>query len=155
MRCVIRRGPPSGARSTWSYPADANRAAVLPCPLRRAEGGAPRDVIVLIDGVEHFVGETIDLLPIMQDMTGLRRRIITNIGMKLNDGKFAGGNAPDQLALIEPARQHGLPRVERIQNERLAGHITEEQTFANGRSLLVGNKFSVSQERLLPSSVRI
>jgi hypothetical protein len=87
-------------------------------------------------------------------MTGLRRRIVTNIGMKLNDGKFAGGDAPDQLALIEPARQDGLPRVERIQDERLAGHITDEQAFANRRSLLVRNKLSVGQERLLPFSVR-
>jgi hypothetical protein len=71
--------------------------------IKGAEGGAPRDLIVLIDGVEHFVGETIDLLPIMQDMTGSRRRIVANIGMKLNDGKFAGGNPLDQLVLIEPA----------------------------------------------------
>ena len=138
-----------------SQPQKITKNTLLFRDIKGTEGGAPRHVIVLIDGVEHFVGETIDLLPIMQDMTGLRRRIVTNIGMKLNDGKFAGGNAPDQLALIEPARQHGLPRVEWIQNERLAGHVTEQQTFANGRSLLVGNKFSVSQERLLPSSVRI
>src|SRR3954470_24365719 len=71
--------------------------------IKGAEGGAPRDLVVLIDGVEHLVGETIDFLPKMQDVTGRRRRIITNIGTKLNDGKFAGGDAPDQLALIEPA----------------------------------------------------
>jgi hypothetical protein len=76
--------------------------------VKRAESGAPSDLVVSIDGVEHFIGKPVDLLSIMQDVTGWRRRIVTNIGMKLNDGKFAGGDAPDQLALIEPARQYVL-----------------------------------------------
>src|ERR1700738_5603026 len=91
----------------------------------------------------------------MQDMTGWRRRIVTNIGAKLNDGKFVRGNAPNQLALIEPARQHVLPRVKWIQNERLARHVTEQQAFANRRSLFVRNISRISQERLLPFAVGI
>ena len=83
--------------------AETTKNTLLFRDIKRAEGGASRDLIVLIDGVEHFVGETIDLLPIMQDMTGSRRRIVANIGMELNDGKFAGGDAPDQLTLIELA----------------------------------------------------
>ena len=123
--------------------------------IKGAESGAPPNLVILIDRVEHFIGKTIDLLPIVQDVTGLRRRIVTNIGVKLNNGKFAGGNAPDQLALIEPAGQYVLSRVERVQNKRLARHIAEEQTFANRRSFPVRNIFGISQERLLPLAVGI
>ena len=91
-----------------SQPQKITENTLLFRDIKGAEGGAPRDFIVLIDGVEHFIGETIDLLPMVQDMTGLRRRIVTNIGAKLNDGKFVGGNAPYQFALFEPARQHVL-----------------------------------------------
>ncbi|HEY1430597.1 MAG TPA: hypothetical protein VGF39_03065, partial [Stellaceae bacterium] len=105
--------------------------------IKRAKSGAPADPVISIDGVEYVVGEPIDLLPIMEDMAKRRRRIVTNIGVKLNDGKFVGGNAFNQLALVEPARHHVLSRVERIQNERLARDVAKEQTFAKCRSVPV------------------
>src|SRR5271156_2656673 len=143
----------TGSICAWRRKIIAN--TLLFRDIKGAKSGAPRELVVLIDSVEHFIGETIHLLPIMQDVTGLRRRIVADIGAKLNDAKLVGGNTPDQLALIEPARQHELSRIERIQNERLARHITEEQAFANRRPLVVRNISGVSQERLLPSSLGI
>ena len=138
-----------------SQPQKITKNTLLFRDIKAAEGGAPRDVIVLIDGVEHFVGETIDLLPIMEDMAGLCCRIVTDISAKLDDGKFVGSDAPNKLALVEPARQHILPRVEWIQNKRLACEIAKKQTFANCRPMSARNIFGIGQEYLLPFAGRI
>ena len=84
-----------------AYPCIAAFATLLFWHIKGAEGGAPLDLVIPIDRVEHFIGETIDLLPIMQDVTGWSRQIVTNIGAKLNDGKFARGNPPDIQAKLE------------------------------------------------------
>ena len=79
------------------------RGATLSWNIKDAVLRASPNPVVTIYRIESFVSKTIELLWVMQDMAGGGCWIITDFAANLYHRKFMGGDAPDKLALIEPA----------------------------------------------------
>src|SRR5712671_5826302 len=79
---------PRGATLSWNIKDAALRASPNP--------------VVTIYRIKSLVGKAIELLWVMQNMAGGGCWIITDLAANLDHGKFAGGNAPDELTLVEP-----------------------------------------------------
>jgi hypothetical protein len=84
------------------------RGAALSRNIKDAILRASPNLIETIDRIKSFVSKTIELLWVMQDMAGSGCRIITDVSANLDHRKFVGGNAPDELALVEPTSQDVL-----------------------------------------------
>src|SRR5712691_8827661 len=84
------------------------RVATLSWNIKDAILRASPNLVVTIYRIKSFVSKTIKLLWVMQDMAGGGCWIITDLAANLDHRKFVGGNAPDELALVEPTGQDVL-----------------------------------------------
>jgi hypothetical protein len=66
------------------------------------------NLVVTIYRIKSLVGKTIELLWVMQNMARGGCWIVTDLAANLDHRKFARGNAPDELALVEPTSQDVL-----------------------------------------------
>jgi len=78
------------------------RGATLSWNIKDAILRASSNLVVTIYRIKGFVGKTIELLWVMQDMAGGGCWIITDFAANLDHRKFVGGNASGELALVEP-----------------------------------------------------
>ncbi len=74
------------------------------------------------------------------------RRTVADFGTQLHDGEFVRGDAREERALVEPAGQDILTRVERIEPERLAGAVAQQHAFADRRAMPARNVSRIGQE---------
>ena len=79
------------------------RDATLSRNIKDAILRASSNLIETIYRIKSFVSKPIELLWVMQDMAGGGCWIITDFAANLYHRKFMGGNASDELALVEPA----------------------------------------------------